>query len=242
MKRLLDIFLAGLIIFLTFPIILITLLLVYLYDKSWPVYSPTRIGKNKIPFKMHKARTMVVGADKSKVDTTGLHDKRITPIGGILRRYKLDELPQIWNVLVGEMSFVGPRPQIDREVCLYTAEEEKLLNVRPGITDFSSIVFSDLAEIVANSNDPNIAYNQLIRPWKSRLGLFYIEKSSIFLDVALILLTVVSIVSRSMSLKGISILLKFLKAPQELIQVCKRETALTPTPPPGSTEIVVSRN
>jgi lipopolysaccharide/colanic/teichoic acid biosynthesis glycosyltransferase len=241
-KRLLDIVLSAAILFLTSPLLLIALIAIYRQDGAWPLYSPLRVGKNGVPFKMHKLRTMIVGADKNKVDTTGLNDSRITKLGHFLRRYKIDELPQLWNILRGEMSLVGPRPQIDREVALYTDVENGLLAARPGITDFSSIVFSDLAEIVANAPDPNIAYNQLVRPWKSRLGLFYIEHSSVMLDIALIFLTAVAIISKPRAFAGIVWLLTKLGAPAELIEVCKRDKPLTPTAPIGSEEIVVSRN
>lgn len=240
-KRLLDIVLSASILLLTSPLLFTALIAIYLQDGAWPLYSPLRVGKNGVPFRMYKLRTMIAGADKSKVDTTGLHDPRITKLGHFLRRYKIDELPQLWNILRGEMSLVGPRPQIDREVAIYTSVERGLLATRPGITDFSSIVFSDLAEIVANAPDANIAYNQLVRPWKSRLGLFYIKHSSIILDIALILLTAVAIISKPHAFSGIVWLLAKLEAPEELIKVCRRDKPLTPTAPIGSEEIVVSR-
>ncbi len=240
-KRIFDILLSIIILSLTLPILVVAAIAVYMQDGASPLYSPYRIGRNFIPFRMHKLRTMTVGADKSRVDTTGLNDPRITKAGHILRRYKLDELPQLWNVLLGQMSFVGPRPQIDREVALYTDIEKGLLAVAPGITDFSSIVFSDLGEIVANSPDPNIAYNQLVRPWKSKLGLFYIEHSSLLLDVALIGLTAVAIFSKKSAFAGIVWLLKKNNAPTDLIEVCKRNKPLVPTPPIGSDTIVTSR-
>lgn len=241
-KRLLDIIMAGILITLTSPILMIALLAIYLEDKSWPLYSPLRVGKNGTAFRMHKLRTMCIGADQNKVDTTGLHDKRITKVGHLLRRYKIDELPQFWNILIGDMSFVGPRPQIEREVLLYTDLEKGLLAVAPGITDLSSIVFSDLAEIVENASDPNIAYNQLVRPWKSRLGLFYVEHATLWLDLALIGLTSVAIISKPYALAGVVWILQKLNAPAELIEICKRKVPLVPTPPPGSETIVVTRN
>ena len=241
MKRLFDIAVSGIALLLLWPVIAVALLLVWRQDGHWPLYSPPRIGKGGNVFHMHKMRSMSVGADRSAVDTTSQHDPRITPLGAKLRRFKLDELTQLWNVLVGEMSFVGPRPQIEREVVLYTEVEKGLLAAAPGITDFSSIVFSDLGEIVAPHADANLAYNQLVRPWKSRLGLFYIENQSIFLDIALIVLTAVAIASRAHALAGVTAILKKLHAPEDLIKICKRKTLLTPTPPPGSNEIVIKR-
>ena len=128
---------------------------------------------------MIKLRSMIVNAEKSKVDSTSSNDPRITKIGKIIRKLKLDELSQLFNVFIGEMSLVGPRPNVKRETDLYTEVEKNLLRVKPGITDFASIIFSDESEILKNVDDPNISYNQLIRPWKSRLGLFYIKKQSI---------------------------------------------------------------
>jgi len=240
-KRLFDIIVVLLLLPMALPLVLILGLAVYLQDRHWPFYSPPRIGRNGKIFHMHKLRTMIVGADKSKVDTTSLHDSRITPLGCLLRKCKFDELPQLWNILIGEMSFVGPRPQIDREVALYTDVEKKLLSYAPGITDFSSIVFSDLAEIVAPHADANMAYNQLVRPWKSRLGLFYCANAKIGVDIALIIFTALAIVSKASALKGVVWLLIQLKAPPELIEVAKRQSPLIPTPPPGSDQIVTSR-
>ena len=119
---------------------------------------------------------MSISADKNGVNSTSLNDARITPVGHKIRKYKLDEFTQLWNVLIGDMSLVGPRPNVLVDTNLYTKVERKLLTVRPGITDFSSIVFSDEGKILENKKDPNLSYNQFIRPWKSRLGLIYIEK------------------------------------------------------------------
>src|SRR3972149_7855027 len=150
---------------------------------------------------MIKLRTMVVNADKTGVDSTSAKDPRITAVGRFIRKYKLDELMQLWNVLNGSMSLVGPRPNIKRETDLYTSEEKRLLTVKPGITDFASIVFADENEILKNSQDPDLDYNQLIRPWKSRLGLVYVDKQSFLLDIELIILTILSFFSRQSSLR-----------------------------------------
>jgi hypothetical protein len=139
------------------------------------------------------------------------------------------------------MSLVGPRPNVKRETDLYTIEEKKLLTVRPGITDFSSIVFSDEGEILKDQEDPDIAYNQLIRPGKSLLGIFYIEKSSIFLDLKLIFLTALAIVSKENALAGLVSLLKNLQANDSLIEIASRKKDLVPMPPPGAKNIVMNR-
>lgn len=241
MKRLFDFICASLALIIFSPLIGICLYLIYRQDKQWPLYSPYRAGLHNKPFRMHKMRSMVAGADKTKMDTTSANDMRITKLGHAIRRYKLDELPQLWNIVRGEMSFVGPRPQIDREVALYTDVEKNLLDVRPGITDFSSIVFSDLGDIMANEPDPNIAYNQLVRPWKSRMGLFYIRHASVALDLCLIVLTVVTIVSRRKALKGIVALMSRLHADPAMIRVASRTEGLVATPPPGSDTVVTTR-
>src|SRR5439155_4680609 len=123
------------------------------------------------------------------------------------RAYKIDELIQLWNVLKGDMSLVGPRPQVLSDVRLYTYEENRMLTVRPGITDPASIVFSDEGNILKGSSDPDLLYNQIIRPWKSRLALLYVDKQSFLVDIWLILLTAVAIASRSAALKAIQRLL-----------------------------------
>ena len=185
---------------------------------------------------------MVINADKSGVDSTGANDSRITPVGHFIRRYKLDELTQLWNVLKGDMSLVGPRPNVQRETDLYTPLERQLLTVKPGITDFSSIVFSDEGDILKDQRDPDIAYNQLIRPGKSMLGLFYIERRNLLLDIQLCWLTVVAILSREKALLKIQVLLQRLGADSPLLELAARQKPLTPQPPPGGTKVVTSRD
>ena len=136
---------------------------------------------------------------------------------------------------------VGPRPQVQRDVDLYTADERHLLDIRPGITDFSSIVFSDEGDILAGSDDPDIKYNQVIRPWKSRLGLLYVQKHTFIVDLEVIWLTVIAIVSRAKALNGLQHILKKLGASDQLLRVSQRRETLQAYPPPGSDEIVTSR-
>jgi lipopolysaccharide/colanic/teichoic acid biosynthesis glycosyltransferase len=210
-------------------------------DKKSPFYIPPRVGKKGTIFYMVKLRSMVVNADKAGIDSTSNNDLRITPIGQIIRRYKLDELTQLWNVLRGDMSLVGPRPNVKAEVDLYTSVEKELLSVKPGITDFSSIVFSDEGKILENKEDPDLAYNQLIRPWKSRLGLIYIKQQSILLDVEIIIYTLVVLISKRTALNWVSRKLTNLGVDQNLVNISKREIELFPYPPPGSDFIVISR-
>jgi lipopolysaccharide/colanic/teichoic acid biosynthesis glycosyltransferase len=136
---------------------------------------------------------MVVDAEKLGASSTSDDDPRITRIGKFLRKYKLDELPQLINVLKGDMSFVGPRPQVKWAVDLYTEEEKALLNVRPGITDYASLRFPNEGEILKGSKDPDKDYMEKIHPEKMRLGLEYVRNRSFWLDIKLILQTVLAI-------------------------------------------------
>ena len=241
MKRLVDILgaLTGLV--LASPVLLTVMLLVWLQDFRSPLYTPLRAGQGGRTFRMIKLRSMVMNADRKGGSSTAANDPRITPVGRFIRRCKLDELTQLWNVLVGDMSLVGPRPNLKEETDLYTSEERKLLSVRPGITDFSSIVFSDEGEILRGKPDPDLAYNQLIRPWKSRLGIFYVEKRSFAVDVKLIAFTLVALASRRHALDLVQRLLIRLGADKRLVRVASRSEELTPYPPPGAAEIVGSR-
>jgi len=240
-KRGLDVLLSLIGLILASPILIPVMFLVWKQDRHSPFYVAERMGKNEKPFKMVKLRSMIKNADSQGIDSTSANDMRITPVGHFIRNYKLDELTQLWNVLKGDMSLVGPRPNVKRETDLYTSQEKILLSVKPGITDFASIVFSDEGEILADKADPDIAYNQLIRPGKSRLGLFYIQKKNLLVDLSLILFTVLTIVSKRRALKALVGLLKVLRAPQELCDIASREKPLTPQPPPGSTQVVTSR-
>ena len=241
-KRFFDFILSFLSFLFLIPILLPVCIMVFLQDYKSPFYIAPRVGLNEKIFNMIKLRSMIINADKSGVDSTSSDDSRITPIGKFIRKFKLDELTQIINVFFGQMSFVGPRPNVKRETDLYTNVEKKLLLVRPGITDFSSIIFSDEGDILKSKQDPDLSYNQLIRPWKSRLGIFYIDNKSFFLDIKLIYITALSIISRKNALIQISKILKQLNADPKFIDVALRNNDLIPTPPPGSNKIVSNRN
>lgn len=241
MKRTVDFVFSLLGLVLCSPILLPVIFLVWIQDWHSPFYIAPRVGKNGKLFKMVKLRSMVINADKSGVDSTSSNDRRITGVGRFIRRYKLDELSQLWNVLIGDMSLVGPRPNVKRETDLYTEEEKKLLAVKPGITDISSIVFSDEGDILKDQPDPDIAYNQLIRPGKSMLGIFYIEHRSFLLDLKLIYITVIAVLSKENALRQVTGILKVLQADAKLIQIAKRDQPLVPTPPPGAMNIVTNR-
>lgn len=241
MKRIFDFILALIGLIISSPILIPVIFLVWIQDWHSPFYIAPRVGRDEKQFKMLKLRSMIVNADKSGVDSTSSNDKRITGVGRFIRKYKLDELSQLWNVLIGDMSLVGPRPNVKRETDLYTIEEKKLLTVRPGITDFSSIVFSDEGEILKDQQDPDIAYNQLIRPGKSMLGLFYIEKRNFIIDIKLIYLTVIAIISKEKALNSLVVILKKLGTTDLLIQIASRKRQLVPMPPPGAKNIVTNR-
>ena len=238
MLRFLDIF------FSFFGMLFLSPLLIFIYvisltEGNDPLFVQERLGKEKRPSKLIKFRTM-----KPNTESIASHlisKDQITTFGKFLRSSKIDELPQLWNVFKGEMSFVGPRPNVLAETKLYTDEEKKLLSVRPGITDFASIVFSDEGDILDGSNDPDLDYNQLIRPWKSRLGIFYIENKSILLDIKLIFTTALAIVSKRKALEIVVKILITKKADNLLIRICKRKNSLKPYHPPGSNSIVVNR-
>jgi lipopolysaccharide/colanic/teichoic acid biosynthesis glycosyltransferase len=240
-KRALDIAISLIGLTCFSPILLFASILVWSNDKKSPFYVPPRVGKKGTIFYMVKLRSMVVNADKAGIDSTSNSDQRITSIGKIIRKYKLDELTQLWNVLRGDMSLVGPRPNVKAEVDLYTDAEKELLSVKPGITDFSSIVFSDEGKILENKEDPDLAYNQLIRPWKSRLGLIYIKHQSILLDIEIIICTLIALISKRTALNWVSKKLEHLEVDQDLVNISKRETELFACPPPGGDCIITSR-
>lgn len=221
-KRLFDIFFSiiGLVFFL--PIIFVLAILIFIQDFKSPLYITQRSGKNGKIFKMIKLRTMIVGADSSGVSSTSSSDDRITSLGGVIRKFKFDELCQLLNVLIGSMSFVGPRPNLISETNKYDSEEKNLLRLKPGITDFSSIVFSDEGDILKNYIDPNKAYEELIKTHKNKLGLIYIYNNNVILDVKIIIYTLLGIISKKTALFYVVKELKALNVEKELIQVASR--------------------
>lgn len=232
--------LIGLIVFS--PVILAAIVAVWWQDGFSPFYIASRAGQDERPFKMVKLRSMIKNADRSGVASTSNTDMRITRVGHFIRRYKLDEITQLWNVLKGDMSLVGPRPNVLQAVAGYSSEEKRLLTARPGITDLASIVFSDEGEILRGSPDPDLLYEQIIRPWKSRLGLFYIEKRSLALNFHLIFLTLIALVNKPAALDGIQRILLKNGADPTLIDVARRDKPLPAFPPPGMTDVVRSLN
>ena len=189
LKRIFDIIssLFGLILLSPFMIIIAILIKI---DSKGPVFfKQVRVTKNGREFKIFKYRTMRVGSDKYSQITVG-KDNRITKIGAFLRKYKLDEIPQLINVLLGDMSLVGPRPEVPKYVALYTDEQKEILKVRAGVTDYASIEFSNENDLLANEIDPEKAYIEKIMPRKIELNKRYLLEISILTDIKIILLTI----------------------------------------------------
>ena len=159
-------------------------------DSKGPIFfKQVRVTKNGREFKIFKYRTMRVGSDKYSQITVG-KDSRITKVGDFLRKYKLDEIPQLINVLIGDMSLVGPRPEVPKYVALYTEEQREILKVRAGITDYASIEFSNENDILANETNPEKAYIEKIMPRKIELNKKYLSEISVMTDIKIILLTI----------------------------------------------------
>lgn len=192
-KRGVDFLVSGLLLVILLPIILIVVGIIK-YQSPGPVlYAAPRVGLKGTIFKMLKFRTMVINADKIGGSSTPEDDPRVTRIGKVLRRYKLDELPQLINVLRGDMSLVGPRPQIKWAVDLYTRTEMKVLTVRPGITDMASLMFANEGSVLKGSSDPDKDYMALIHPHKMKVSLDYVENYSFILDLQILIKTVAAV-------------------------------------------------
>ena len=189
LKRLFDISASSLGIAVLSPLLGAIAILIKLSSSGPVFYRGVRVGRFGKSFRIFKFRTMVVDAEKIGGPSTADDDPRITRIGKFLRKYKLDELPQLINVLKGEMSFVGPRPEVRQEVSLYSEEEKALLRVRPGVTDYASIKFHNEGEILKGSAEPHEAYRVLIRPEKIKLGLEYVKNPSLWTDCKILLMT-----------------------------------------------------
>ncbi|MBL7923706.1 MAG: sugar transferase [Bacteroidia bacterium] len=195
MKPLFDFTLSLLLVLLLAPLLLLLSLWVRL-DSEGPVfYLQERVGWQGTTFRIFKFRTMHSDADKKGLLTVGGRDPRITRAGYYLRRYKLDELPQLFNVLRGEMSLVGPRPEVMKYVSLYTPEQRKVLNIKPGITDYASIAFANENELLGKSADPETTYVNEIMPTKLQLNLKYMQEQNFFTDIKILFRTVVRIIS-----------------------------------------------
>lgn len=165
-------------------------MLILISSKGGVFFIQERVGKGSKTFGLYKFRTMKVNSESKGQLTVGMNDSRITKIGGFLRKYKLDEIPQLLNVIMGDMSIVGPRPEVRKYVNLYTNEQLKVLNVRPGLTDLASIEFINENEILGKAKNPEKTYIKKIMPQKLKLNLEYIEKASFGYDLKLIFKTI----------------------------------------------------
>lgn len=195
LKRLFDIICSFIGLIILSPFFIIICFLVGLTSRGGIFYLQTRVGKNNKDFKLFKFRTMFTDSDKKGLLTVGGRDPRITPIGYYLRKYKLDELPQLLNVFFGSMSLVGPRPEVRKFVDLYNSEQKKVLSVKPGITDYASLEYFSENELLAKSNKPEETYINEIMPAKLELNKRYIIEHSLLTDIKIIFKTFKKIVS-----------------------------------------------
>lgn len=195
-KRVFDVVVAFLgVLFLLVPFVIVAILIIA-DSKGGVFYRQTRVGRDKVNFELLKFRTMYTNSDRLGLLTVGDHDRRITKFGYWLRKYKIDELPQLLNVLKGDMSFVGPRPEVVKYVELYDLQQVRVLSVKPGITDWASIEFSEENELLAKSADPESFYINEIIPSKIMQNLKYINKHDIWVDLTIIFLTLKKIMIR----------------------------------------------
>lgn len=196
-KRTFDFFTSALCLLLLWPIFAVIALVIQLESKGGAIFRQTRVGRGQRHFKILKFRTMYVGAESRGPLVTVGGDKRITKVGEVLRKYKLDELPQLWNVLVGDMSLVGPRPEVPKYVELYPAELARtIFSVRPGVTDLASLQFVDESRILEESRDPERAYREEILPKKLDISARYAATANLFGDLKIILATIVAILGK----------------------------------------------
>jgi lipopolysaccharide/colanic/teichoic acid biosynthesis glycosyltransferase len=194
MSRILDVFFSIIGLVLLSPILFIISVIILIESKGGIFYLQERIGKNGIPFKLFKFRSMAVGSDSKGLLTVGMNDARITKSGQFIRKYKMDELPQLINVLKGEMSLVGPRPEVKKYVDLYTETQRKVLTVKPGMTDLASIEFSNENELLENQENPEKYYIKEIMPKKIELNMMFIENPNLVNYFKLILKTGLKII------------------------------------------------
>jgi lipopolysaccharide/colanic/teichoic acid biosynthesis glycosyltransferase len=194
MIRILDVFFSITGLVLLSPILFIISVIILIESKGGIFYLQERIGKNGIPFKLFKFRSMAVGSDSKGLLTVGMNDARITKLGQFIRKYKMDELPQLINVLKGEMSLVGPRPEVKKYVDLYTETQRKVLSVKPGMTDLASIEYSNENELLEKQTNPEEYYIREIMPKKIELNMLYIENPNLINYFKLILKTGLKII------------------------------------------------
>lgn len=194
-KRLFDIVFSIALLAILFPMFLVISIFILIDGRGGIFFGQKRIGLNEKPFIIWKFRTMKPNAEAGGQLTVGARDSRITGIGYYLRKYKIDELPQLWNVFVGEMSIVGPRPEVPKYVEMYSAAQKKVLSIKPGITDYASLEYFSESELLAKAENPEQVYINEIMPAKLNLNLIYVENHSFADDLRIISRTIVRIFS-----------------------------------------------
>ena len=194
MKRLLDMLFSLIVLTIGLPFALVVALLIAVDSRGCVLYRQSRVGRNNVDFQLYKFRTMHTGADKGSLITVGGDDARITRVGRFLRKFKIDEFPQFLNILKGEMSIVGPRPEVRKYVDMYTPEQLRVLSVRPGLTDYASIRYVNENDLLAASDNPEKTYIEEIMPDKLSLSLKYIDEQSLLTDCKIVIQTLVAIV------------------------------------------------
>ena len=195
-KRVFDIFVSLFGLVLLFPLLLIISIAIVLDSEGGIFFRQIRVGKDNVDFKMFKFRTMRTGSDKKGLLTIGDKDNRVTKVGYFLRKYKIDELPQLINILKGDMSLVGPRPEVRKYVDLYNAEQMKVLSVRPGLTDYSSLFYINESELLRKSDNPEQIYIEEIMPAKLELCKKYIDEKSLQTDIKILFHTLKKILRK----------------------------------------------
>ena len=193
-KRIFDLVLLLVSLLILSPFLALAALFIKMESKGPILYRQLRVGLNEKPFYIYKFRTMVVGADREGLQVTSASDPRLTRVGRLLRKLKLDEMPQLLNVLKGEMSLVGPRPEVPKYVKLYTDEQKKILTVKPGMTDPATVYFRNEEELLAQADDKESFYVNEVMPVKMRLYLRYIENRSLLYDIKLIFLEILALI------------------------------------------------
>jgi lipopolysaccharide/colanic/teichoic acid biosynthesis glycosyltransferase len=196
MKRLFDVSTSVFACLLLLPFFFVISLIIMLESRGGIYYSQQRVGKNNKDFKLLKFRTMRVGSDQHGLLTVGDKDARITRFGYFLRKFKLDELPQLFNILKGDMSIVGPRPEVRKYVDLYDVRQRQVLSVLPGLTDYASLAYISESEILSASDDPEQTYIDEIMPRKIELNLKYIQNQGMIEDLKIIFKTLFSILKK----------------------------------------------
>ena len=194
LKHLMDVVISGGALLVIWPVLLLIALAIKIDDPGPVFYRQVRVGKGGKEFRIYKFRTMVVDADKKGLQITVGRDNRITRMGALLRKTKLDELAQLINVFTGEMSFVGPRPEVPKYVNLYTPYQRQVLLVRPGITDYASIAYRNENDLLEGAEDPEKMYIETIMPDKIELNMKYLREISPIADIRLILSTIVAVI------------------------------------------------